>query len=45
MAKTVETRSRNPTEGADDYSNVKPGNILPGIGSKENYGMVAIGFK
>lgn len=26
--KTVETRSRNPTEGDDDYSNVKPGDIL-----------------
>lgn len=26
--KTIETRSRNPTEGERDYTNVKPGDIL-----------------
>lgn len=26
--KTIETRSRNPTEGENDYSNIKPGDKL-----------------
>lgn len=26
--KTIETRSRNPTEGENDYTNVKPGDTL-----------------
>lgn len=27
-SKTIETRSRNPNDGENDYSNVKPGDVL-----------------